>query len=484
MEDPTLRAARFPSVVLVLLVAATAVSPFATLAQSGADLPGTTLTIDAVGSDGLAGLAVLTPRDSGTAANVLAVGAPAGTTAVIHAGTCAAIDPTPVGLLGDVGAAGQLSTIIPVPYTTVADGRHVVVFHAGLDLATALGCGQIPLVTTAGTPGPGGSQAPAASASAAKRYDSSTYGFGIGWAAPWTQLGLEAVAGIDAVRLSDGVSEVVVAGHQQAGGDATACVRDWEGRLLDSLRASRISDLAPVAGPDSDPGDAQRARGAYQFSLLTVGAPARNIIERVDCRRLSSGAVLELTIDIPADAIDAETAAVDALLAGLTTSAVVVTSTPTAVPATPAPPTPAPTAAPTPTADAGCASMDTWVPATLARIDQLKGLAADAGTAMNSGMEAYARQLADNSLSVQQLLQAQRLDAVPAAVQKVQEDLLRMYQLLADAYDLLSQAYRSGDTSLLQQGLGKANEAESLSSSSRRALREAASPCGITVPAA
>ena len=69
-------------------------------------------------------------------------------------------------------------------------------------------------------------------------------------------------------------------------------------------------------------------------------------------------------------------------------------------------------------------------------------------------------------------------------MQKVQDDMLRMYQLLADAYDMLSQAYRSGDSSLLQQGLGKANEAESLASSTRRALREAASPCGITVPAA
>src|SRR5664279_4428953 len=99
MEDPTLRPARFPTAVLALLVAAATLPPLATLAQSSAGLPATTLTIDAVG------------------ANVLAVGAPAGTTAVIHAGTCAAIDSTPVGLLGDVGAAGQISTVIPVPYT-------------------------------------------------------------------------------------------------------------------------------------------------------------------------------------------------------------------------------------------------------------------------------------------------------------------------------------------------------------------------------
>src|SRR5664279_2540141 len=100
MEDPTLRPARFPTAVLALLVAAATLPPLATLAQSSAGLPATTLTIDAVGANGLSGLAILTPRDTGTAANVLAVGAPAGTTAVIHAGTCAAIDSTPVGLLG------------------------------------------------------------------------------------------------------------------------------------------------------------------------------------------------------------------------------------------------------------------------------------------------------------------------------------------------------------------------------------------------
>ena len=483
MEDITLRPARFPSAVLALFVAAATLPPLATLAQSSADLPATTLTIDAVGANGLSGLAVLTPRDTGTAANVLAVGAPAGTTAVIHAGTCAAIDVTPVGLLGDVGAAGQISTTIPVPYTTVADGQHVVVFHPGLDLATALGCGQIPLVAATGTPQPGGSHAPTASASAT-RYDSSTYGFGIGWAVPWSQMGFDPVAGIDAVRLSDGTSEVVVAGHQLSGGDATACVRDWEGRLLDSLRAGRISDLVPLGGADSNAGDAQRSRGAYRFSLLTTGVPARSIGERLDCRRLSSDAVLEITIDTPTDAIDAETAAVDALLAGLTTTGVVVTATPTPVLATLPPPTPAATVAPTPTADAGCVGMAAWVPATLARIDQLKGLSDDATAAANNGMEAYSRQLAANSLSVQQLLQAQRQDTVPVAGQKVQEDLLRMYQVLADAYDLLSQAYHAGDSALLQEGLGKANEADSLANSTRRTLREVASPCGITVPAA
>ncbi len=166
------------------------------------------------------------------------------------------------------------------------------------------------------------------------------------------------------------------------------------------------------------------------------------------------------------------------MLAGLVIDAVVTATSP------PAAATVAPTPSPGPTTNAGCAGMDTWVPATLARLDQLKGLADDAAAAVNSGMEAYARRLGENALSVQQILQAQRTDPVPVAAEAVQADLIRMYGLLADGYDLLSQAYTRGDSALLQQGLGKANESESVASSVRRALREAASPCGITVPAA
>ncbi len=144
---------------MAVLLGAVAALPMAAAAQSVAELPGITLTIDPVGEAGISGLAILSPRQDGTAANVLAVGAPKGTTAVIHAGACDAIDPAPVGLLGDVGAAGQLSTMVPVSYGVVADGRHIVAFHPGLDLATTLGCGQIPAVAgpSQGSKSPDGS---------------------------------------------------------------------------------------------------------------------------------------------------------------------------------------------------------------------------------------------------------------------------------------------------------------------------------------
>ncbi len=82
---------------LALLVPASALPPLAGIAQAADPGTGVTFTIDPVGTSTVTGLAVLTPRDGDTAANVLAVGAPAGAMAVIHAGTCAAIDPTPIG---------------------------------------------------------------------------------------------------------------------------------------------------------------------------------------------------------------------------------------------------------------------------------------------------------------------------------------------------------------------------------------------------
>jgi hypothetical protein len=103
--------------------------------------------VQAVGEGGVAGLALLAPSGDGTAVQVLVVGAPAGTTAVIHPGGCDAPDPTPIALLGDVGAGGQVQVTVPVPFETLADGGHLLAFHPGLDLTTLVGCGAIPAAT-------------------------------------------------------------------------------------------------------------------------------------------------------------------------------------------------------------------------------------------------------------------------------------------------------------------------------------------------
>jgi hypothetical protein len=287
-----------------------ALAPGLSLAQSPAPATGATLTIEPVGTSIVTGLAVLTPRDADTAANVLTVGAPAGAIAVIHAGSCAAIDPLPVGLLGDVGTTGQLASIVPVSFATIADGSHVLAIHPGLDLTTALACGAIPLTNV-------------------------------------------------------------------------------------TLPSAPAATMAPTVAP-------------------------------------------------------------------------------TVAPTTP--PTPEPTL------DA-CAGIEPWVTATLARFDAVKRMSDDLTVTMNAGIAAYAQALAANAVAVQQLQIDQQGTEVPASAADAQAAVIKMLQKLAEAYDLMAQAYTSGNTAVLQQGLSAAAEAQGLATAARTAIRTVATPCGITVPA-
>ncbi len=285
-------------------------------AQATDDRHAATFTLEPVGGGTVTGLAILAARDGDTTANVLAIGAPAGSIAVIHGGTCAAIDPTPVGLVGDVGTTGQVAATIPVSFAVVADGAHVLALHPGIDLSATIACGTIPLVATTSTPAPGASAAPAP---------------------------------------------------------------------------------------------------------------------------------------------------------------------PTAAAPTQAAPTAAPT--PEPTADTACAGVEAWVTGTLARFDAVKAMADGLATAMNAGMAAYAQTLADTALSVQRLQIEQQQAVVPGPAKDAQSAVMDMLRKLAEAYDLMAQAYSTGNMAVLQQGLNAASEAQALGSSARSAVRQVATPCGITVSA-
>jgi hypothetical protein len=95
---------------------------------------------------GPSGLAVLTATEDGTGVQVLVPEAPEDTVATIHPGTCAAIGPDPVGLLGLLGGGGQAQATVPLPISTLADGKHVIALHPGLDFETSIACGAIPLL--------------------------------------------------------------------------------------------------------------------------------------------------------------------------------------------------------------------------------------------------------------------------------------------------------------------------------------------------
>jgi hypothetical protein len=490
---------RLPVALAACLALATALPATLATAQ-GSGSATAAVTLSPVGDSTVSGLAVLTPRDADTAANVVALGAPAGAMAVVHAGTCTAIDPTPVGLLGDVGTTGQLATTVPLAFGDIADGGHVVAIHPGLDLSTALACGAIPQVATGPDGGPsaapGASVVPGSSDSPASgRFDGARFGFAIDWDDPWQRQEWDPGEGYEGLYLSNGTSSVSFVAFELPGGDATACIRDWEGRLLGLLRAGTVADLQPVTDAEQ-PGDAERAVGSYQYLYKTQDDPAGStIIERDECRRLSDSSVIEVTSDIPAASHDTEAPLVTALVARLTTTGTPSGSggpPPSAAPTTPttptAPPTPVvtapPTPAPLPTPDPACEGVDAWVRDTLARFDAAKGIADEIGTSMNAGMAAYAQALSGASLAIQQLQIAQQQAVVPSAAAAAQADVIKMFQKLAEAYDLMGQAYTTGNTGVLQQGLSAASEAQGLAATARTGVRNAATPCGISVPAA
>ena len=133
------------SISLTLVLVVSALVPGIALAQDQAPGP-VQVQVQPVGSTGVAGIALLAPAGGGTAVQVLVMGAPEGTSAVIHPGGCDVPDASLVALLGDLGTGGQVQVTVPVPFETLTDGGHVVAFHPGLDMATLVGCGVIPAV--------------------------------------------------------------------------------------------------------------------------------------------------------------------------------------------------------------------------------------------------------------------------------------------------------------------------------------------------
>lgn len=101
------------------------------------------VVIAPLGPSGVSALAVLGPVPEGTAVQLMATEAPTGTVAVVHAGTCDAVDPAAVGLIGDA-SAGLLQVHVPVPFDGLLGTPHVIALHPGLDMSVVLGCGEIP----------------------------------------------------------------------------------------------------------------------------------------------------------------------------------------------------------------------------------------------------------------------------------------------------------------------------------------------------
>jgi hypothetical protein len=125
-------------------------APVAATATPGSALGPVGLTLNEQNGSGVGGLATLAETDDGgeTVVKVLIVGALPGAVALIHAGTCADLDPAPAFLLRPIDAYGASETTIDA---TLRDlrvmGEYAIVIHASVDdLSSPVACGEIPTV--------------------------------------------------------------------------------------------------------------------------------------------------------------------------------------------------------------------------------------------------------------------------------------------------------------------------------------------------
>jgi hypothetical protein len=446
--------------------------------------------VEAVGPAGVAGLAILSPTAEGTAVQVLVIDAPAGTSAVVHPGRCDAIDPALVALLGNVGAAGQVHATVPVPFETLTDGGHVVVFHPGLDLSTALGCGAIPAterpVDPLGhepTPAPGPMEPPVDPVDPAASFDSPRFGFSITWGEGWQRVPVEPREELDFLALSNAVSDVHLAAYEGYGGDAAECVAEWERRVLAFLQEGRIRGLARAEGPDGQPvagGDATRSRAGYRYTLTGDDGAEVDQVDLFECRRLSDRAVLAITLVSPGARFEAQARELEALLTGLV------------VPAVPAPPdddagvleTPAPVPPepppvdPVAPADPACLGVPEWVAATTAHLDRIADLTRETeGVAETLGISAYVAALATLEGELRAMVARLSEAPTPELARVVNRKAVAGLETLADTASQYVAALRRGDLAAFQRATARQREGDELIIDARREMGELQGRC-------
>ena len=132
-------------------------SAAAAMAADSAPTPGaaeagtTEVPFAAVGGSGVSGGATLSEQGEQVQVTVRLAGLPPNSShsGHVHEGTCAAPG-SPVAPLLDVAAdasgSGTSTSLVPLPMSTVMDGRHVVAYHqaAGDDPGPPVVCGAVP----------------------------------------------------------------------------------------------------------------------------------------------------------------------------------------------------------------------------------------------------------------------------------------------------------------------------------------------------
>ena len=401
--------------------------PAPALALTG-DAPDSTVQfpITPVGNGTIGGVALLTPsQDGGTAVQLLVAGAPEGTFAVIHPGSCEESDPRLVALLGDVGAGASLQVTVPLDIDVLTDGAHVLALHEGLGFATTLACGSIP---ASGGPEAEASPAPASSPLTGGSYTSPRYGFSVAWDQTWQPVADTPPEGVDRISLDHGASTLDIAGYRGQAGDAAACIAAWEDDLFAGVRDGSVRNLAPLLGADGSRlagGDTAHAWAAYRYLLdpLTV-----ETADYRECWSLPDGALVELGQVAFVDDFAAEALARDAVVETLM------------LPEAPLPLTPAPepTPSPVPTADPECVGVPAWVDATRARLDRIVDLQAEADAFIGDGdVDGYVASVGAFAGEIRALLAQQETELVPDIARSANEEVITTFGHYIEAGETL-----------------------------------------------
>ncbi len=423
------------SLLSVALATATIVA-----SASAQDAAPTQVAIAAVGDDGVAGLALLSASPSGgTAVQIIVASAPADTFAVIHAGDCDDIDPAPVALLGDVSSTSQVS--IANPLASVADGGHVLALHAGLDLATAVGCGAIPRAV--GAPADPSQQPTTQSGS----FTGPVTGMTIEWPDGWQRYEVVEAADEDRIGLAKGATSVFLTVRREPGADPQACVRDAGQDLFDELDAGTLRDLEPLADADGTPisgAEPDRAWLAYRYAAILATGEA-DVADYLECRVAGDLRLFVLHRSTP-ESYAQDAVARDELLAGVVL---------------PSRPVPAPTPSPA-TENADCDGYASWHEATVGRTDELLQLKSDVDQATNEAvtqfdLTPYKQVLKRAVRDLARMRLAQEGESAPPAAQETQRLAVAMYAAYENAAQILSDYY---ETSTDRATLERADHAQ------------------------
>ncbi len=181
---------------------------------------------------------------------------------------------------------------------------------------------ELPNEATDETPEAGETPTPRetpADTAAAADYTSPTFGYALSWDQEWTVVREDSADSFDTLELTNGVSRVFIEGQEDFEGDPRQCLND---AVAEARAGVGIADFEPMRDDEGRRVTGFQSGRAYAaYTLIYTepnGGEPTEYVEYLECRTLAEGeSVLEITQIVPAADYEAESAALEELLANL-----------------------------------------------------------------------------------------------------------------------------------------------------------------------